>query len=47
MPQSVSKGQEERALQDVRGWSSVITERRGRAQHEEDKGEGTRREEGG
>ena len=47
MGQSVSKGQEEGALQDVKGWSSVITERRGRAQHEEDKGEGTRRGEGG
>ena len=28
MRQSVSKGQEERALQDVKGWSSVITDRR-------------------
>ena len=47
MRQSVSEGQEEGALQDVKGWSSVITERRGRAQREEDKDEGTKREEVG
>jgi len=47
MRQSVSKGQEERALQDVKGWSSVITDIWGRAQREEDKGEDTKRAGGG
>ena len=46
MRQSVSEGQEEGGLQDVKGWSSVIADRRGRAQREEDKCEGAKCEVG-